>query len=244
MADQHVWNQVRSLGVEPGINSLCEYERRVVLGAAAALVLLREPATDVFEQETVRLVHRLVFERVHPWAGTFRTPGQLATVSGYVAADAGRIGAELSLLSRRIECSPAFWSEAEVDAVLSVAFFHARFERIHPFRDGNGRVGRLLLAEQFRRLGSRMNIDWLAARPHYIAALASANDGDLAPLANLLLAGAGGARIAGPCYSPLRIAPRMGAEAVFAPDIEQDLQWSRGVPWFWTRGSGAGGSAR
>jgi hypothetical protein len=35
--------------------------------------------------------------------------------------------------------------------LLVAAFFHLRFQNIHPLRDGNGRLGRLLLAEQCRR---------------------------------------------------------------------------------------------
>jgi hypothetical protein len=35
--------------------------------------------------------------------------------------------------------------------VISAAFYHVRFENIHPFYDGNGRVGRLILMGQIRQ---------------------------------------------------------------------------------------------
>ncbi|MCL2151980.1 MAG: Fic family protein [Oscillospiraceae bacterium] len=34
---------------------------------------------------------------------------------------------------------------ADGDILTAAAYFHARFEHIHPFADGNGRVGRTLL---------------------------------------------------------------------------------------------------
>lgn len=40
--------------------------------------------------------------------------------------------------------------ERELDDLLD---FHYRFERIHPFQDGNGRVGRLILFKECLRSG-------------------------------------------------------------------------------------------
>jgi hypothetical protein len=68
----------------------------------------------------------------------------------------------------------------------ALARVHARFERIHPFLDGNGRAGRLVLNLLLVRLGYPPAIIFKGERRRYLAALASADQGDHGPLGELL----------------------------------------------------------
>ena len=63
---------------------------------------------------------------------------------------------------------------------------HARFEQVHPFLDGNGRAGRLLLNLMLVRLGYPPAIVYKADRERYLAALRRADTGDPGPLGELL----------------------------------------------------------
>ncbi|MEA3558288.1 MAG: Fic family protein [Candidatus Thermoplasmatota archaeon] len=72
------------------------------------------------------------------------------------------------------------------DDVFQVAsWFHCNFEKIHPFRDGNGRVGRLLLNLHL------LKHNWPPIhilpndRNDYLNALTSAGNGDLDPMIQL-----------------------------------------------------------
>jgi Fic family protein/DNA-binding XRE family transcriptional regulator len=44
-------------------------------------------------------------------------------------------------------------NQADVDAIAALSITHAAFEKIHPFSDGNGRIGRLLMLIQALKLG-------------------------------------------------------------------------------------------
>jgi len=67
-----------------------------------------------------------------------------------------------------------------------LAWLHARFEQVHPFLDGNGRTGRLLLNLLLVRLGYPPAIIRKADRGRYLAALEQADEGDCGPLGELL----------------------------------------------------------
>jgi len=68
----------------------------------------------------------------------------------------------------------------------ALAAAHNHFERIHPFLDGNGRTGRLLLNLLLVRLGYAPAIIYLRDRSRYLRALRAADQGDPGPLGELL----------------------------------------------------------
>lgn len=67
-----------------------------------------------------------------------------------------------------------------------LADLHASFERLHPFRDGNGRTGRLLLNLLLVRHGYPPAIIHKRDRQRYLSALDRADRGDAGPLAEML----------------------------------------------------------
>lgn len=67
-----------------------------------------------------------------------------------------------------------------------LAVLHARFEQIHPFLDGNGRTGRLLLNLLLVRVGSPPAIIYKGDRARYLAALRRADSGDPGPLGEFI----------------------------------------------------------
>ena len=87
------------------------------------------------------------------------TAGQLRTEQNWIGgSDHSPRGAEFipppedtvpALLDDLVE----YLNRADVSAVVQAAVAHAQFETIHPFADGNGRVGRALIHVVFRRRG-------------------------------------------------------------------------------------------
>ena len=68
----------------------------------------------------------------------------------------------------------------------ALAARHATFERIHPFIDGNGRAGRLLLNLLLVRLGYAPAIIQKRLRDRYLDALNRADRGDPGPLGEII----------------------------------------------------------
>ncbi len=66
------------------------------------------------------------------------------------------------------------------------AWMHHRFVRTHPFRDGNGRVARMLMAYAYIRRGLPPPVITNAIRSGYIRSLEAADRGDLRPFNNFL----------------------------------------------------------
>lgn len=75
----------------------------------------------------------------------------------------------------------------QIHPIVLLADLHAKFERIHPFLDGNGRAGRLALNLMLVRNGYPPAIIYKTHRVKYLQALRLADrDEDPSPLAELL----------------------------------------------------------
>lgn len=77
------------------------------------------------------------------------------------------------------------WYNKQEKSLTTLAQFHTRYETIHPFQDGNGRTGRLIL---FRECLNNDLITFIIEdknRNEYIEALKTARDNDFSALAQL-----------------------------------------------------------
>jgi Fic family protein len=86
----------------------------------------------------------------------------------------------------------AFANRGDLDPITQAALVHAQFESIHPFTDGNGRIGRSLINAIWRRRGltTQVTVPVAAAlagrRDAYFSALARFRDGEAEPFVLLL----------------------------------------------------------
>ena len=226
----HRWNQVKKLPLHPAIRTLEQYEDVVSVGILDTLAFLRGIVPPgQFDIADIQSAHYLMFKGVHPWAGYFRQPGQLAIVSGFPAAESSRIVRELDLAfyqMRKLMEIPVS-SDGPDPILAALAFFHVRFERVHPFLDGNGRSGRAILAVQFEKLFGAL--PGFTDQSGYRNAIRASAGRDIAPLLNYLAASMGLPNNAEPWHAPFRIAPRF-LEETETPSFEEDLAWSQQIP--------------
>lgn len=101
---------------------------------------------------SIRLIREIHSELLSGVRGGNRQPGELRKIQNWIGPN-GCTLAEAAFVPpppQRVEdCLHAlelFLHDEQLPALISIGLAHAQFETIHPFLDGNGRVGRLLIA--------------------------------------------------------------------------------------------------
>lgn len=120
------------------------YEAKNLAAVTSNLMTTKEPlSTDL-----ILRWHGMLLAGIRDdVAGRFRRAGEWVRVGGHVGANPEFVaGLVTDALTRyREDVTPSF-----LDAI---ARFHCEFEVIHPFVDGNGRIGRVLINKQLQDLG-------------------------------------------------------------------------------------------
>ena len=137
--------------VEPGIKSIEEYRTKTLAGIGVAQKWLRQNSGVIPLLEQVAQAHQTIFEGVTVDSGRVRRVGETVIFGGHLGADAQRIQIEYARLA--VEARQMF-SQAtnDLERCAAVAFYHARFVGIHPFNDGNGRLGRAIMMDQVQKV--------------------------------------------------------------------------------------------
>lgn len=178
------WERIERLGLNPTVVSPDGYAARTLVGMKLAHATLSATKETVPTIATITGLHYLAFEGVHPWAGSFRQEGHEVRAGKLVCSLAKDVVSDLTQLRREMTDNPLTGSRRYKAEVL--AFYHASFLAIHPFADGNGRVGRIILDVQTKRLLGH-GLSTQIGREEYIQALSAAQgEGDLRGLAKLI----------------------------------------------------------
>lgn len=157
-------------------------------GVAKAIGFMRKTREHISLRFILEL-HRLVFENSKPFAGKLRPTGVEVVVAdryGYIV----HRGAP-STQVRRLLLGLVRWyrkNRKKYPPLVLAAVVHNQFENIHPFQDGNGRVGRLLLNNILLKHNMPpLNIELRNRYEYYAALQAYEKEHNLRPTMELML---------------------------------------------------------
>jgi Fic family protein len=117
-------------------------EREVYEAKNLALVMgyvESKAKTTELTKDLMLLLHKMLISNINAdIAGRFRASTEWVRVGNYIAANPSEIQSLLDTLLSELRSNP------EETIIKRIARLHLTFEHIHPFCDGNGRIGRVL----------------------------------------------------------------------------------------------------
>ena len=157
-------------------------------GVSESIKYIRETKEEL-SIELIKKIHQIVFKNSKSFAGQLRKSGEEVVVKnrlGEIVHEGAPQSRVLHLLSELVE-----WYQdhnKSYPGLILAAVVHNQFENIHPFRDGNGRVGRILL--NYVLLKHKLppiNIDFKNRAEYYASLQAYQKKHDLRPTIDLFI---------------------------------------------------------
>jgi len=157
-------------------------------GVDESIRLIRSTKEHI-SMQLIKQIHKTVFRNSKPFAGKFRKKGEEVVVmdsKGNVVHE----GAPQSRINHLLKELVGWYNKnsKKYPALILGAVIHNQFENVHPFRDGNGRVGRILLNNILIKNGlPPINIDFKNRIEYYHSLQAYELNKDLKPTIDLYM---------------------------------------------------------
>src|SRR3989338_603753 len=157
-------------------------------GVSEAIKYIRE-TKDKFSVGLIKKIHGIVFRNSKSFAGQLRKHGEEVVVKnrlGEIVHEGAPQSRVLHLLNELVKWYSK--NKKKYPVLILAAVIHNQLENIHPFRDGNGRVGRILL--NYILIKNKLppiNIDLKNRAEYYSSLQAYQNKHDLKPTIDLFV---------------------------------------------------------
>ncbi|MBU4246506.1 MAG: Fic family protein [Nanoarchaeota archaeon] len=164
-----------------------KYEISETYGVSDAIGYIRTTKEHI-SLNLIKKLHEIVFKNSKTFAGQYREKGTEVSV---IDADGTVVhqGAPSQYITSLLEELETWYGKnrKKYPPFILAAVVHNQFENIHPFQDGNGRVGRLLLNNiLIKHNFPPVNIE-LRNRKEYYSALQEYENGNLRPTIELII---------------------------------------------------------
>lgn len=121
-----------------------------------------ETKSGKLNKEFILLLHKMLITNINDEiAGRFRQEGEYVRVGTHIAPPPNLVDRMMDNIIIQ------YASDNESYFIDKIALFHLEFESIHPFNDGNGRIGRILINYQLQSLGFPQIILRNKEKKHY-----------------------------------------------------------------------------
>ena len=157
-------------------------------GVEETIKYIRKIKTHI-SLDFIKKLHKVVFKNSKSFAGNFRKKGEeVAVRDGY--GNIVHVGAPQSRVVFLLKELVNWYNQnkTKYPALVLASVIHNQFENIHPFADGNGRVGRLLLNNiLIKHKLPPINIELKHAKEYYKSLQEYERKNNLRPTIDLIL---------------------------------------------------------
>lgn len=154
---EHLTSSVRNVALAELADESPQNARLVAGNVAAMRKALA--SQDEITVDSIRDVHRILINwSGESFGGELRREQVWVGGTPYSPHGAHYVPPTWQRVPEYLDDIVAFISRDDVDPIVQAAVAHAQFETVHPFIDGNGRTGRVLLHKILRRSGVLLHV--------------------------------------------------------------------------------------